>query len=86
MFSWLYFLLLACIQSNTLSVYYTPLDTINFDEDVDTIPTNSVEEGSGAAQQDVNMEGPKADKKRPSRQETQDDAMNAVMQAQNQLQ
>jgi katanin p80 WD40 repeat-containing subunit B1 len=38
------FLLLACIQSNTLSVYYTNLDSINTDEDVDTIPTNVAHE------------------------------------------
>ena len=32
------FLLLSCLQANTLSVYYTSLDSINFDEDVDTVP------------------------------------------------
>ena len=31
-------MLLSCIQANTLSVYYTSLDNINFDEEVDTIP------------------------------------------------
>ena len=35
------FVLLSCIQNNTLSVYYNSFDNINFDEDVDTIPTNS---------------------------------------------
>ena len=32
------FILLSCIQNNTLSVYYNSLDNVNFDEDVDTIP------------------------------------------------
>lgn len=35
------YMLLACIQSNVLSVYYNSLDNVNFDEDVDTIPINS---------------------------------------------
>lgn len=33
------FILLSCIQNNTLSVYYQSLDNVNFDEDVDTIPS-----------------------------------------------
>ena len=35
------YMLLACIQNNVLSVYYNSLDNVNFDEDVDTIPTQS---------------------------------------------
>ena len=35
------FILLSCIQANILSVYYNSLDNVNFDEDVDTIPTQS---------------------------------------------
>ena len=38
------FLLLACLQSNTLSVYYTKLDQISFDEELDSIPTNPTDE------------------------------------------
>ena len=38
------FILLATIQSNVLSVYYNSLDNVNFDEDVDTIPSSSHEE------------------------------------------
>lgn len=38
------YLLLSCIQSNTLSVYYQSLDHINFDETVDTIPIHGTEE------------------------------------------
>jgi len=35
------YMLLTCIQNNVLSVYYNSLDNVNFDEDVDTIPTQS---------------------------------------------
>ena len=35
------FILLSCIQANTLSVYYNSLDNVNFDEDVDQIPSSS---------------------------------------------
>jgi hypothetical protein len=38
---------MSCIQSNTLSVYYQSLDHINFDETVDTIPSQGVEEPKG---------------------------------------
>jgi WD40 repeat protein len=41
------YLLMSCIQSNTLSVYYQSLDHINFDETVDTIPSQGVEEPKG---------------------------------------
>ena len=32
---------MSCIQANTLSVYYARLDTLNFDDTVDTVPTSS---------------------------------------------
>ena len=35
------YLLLSSIQANTLSVYYAKLDNLNYDESVDTVPTNS---------------------------------------------
>ena len=34
---------MSCLQANTLSVYYYLLDNVNFDEDVDTIPSSSNE-------------------------------------------
>lgn len=37
------YMLFACILNNTLSMYYTSLKNINFDEDVDTIPSSSNE-------------------------------------------
>ena len=34
------FILLSTIQNNILSVYYNSLDNVNFDEDVDQIPSS----------------------------------------------
>ena len=34
---------MSCVQLGILSVYYYLLDNINFDEDVDTIPSSSNE-------------------------------------------
>jgi katanin p80 WD40 repeat-containing subunit B1 len=35
------FILLSSIHDNTLSVYYTSLEKLNFDESIDTVPTSS---------------------------------------------
>ena len=34
---------MSCVQAGILSVYYYLLDNVNFDEDVDTIPSSSNE-------------------------------------------
>lgn len=34
------FLLMSAIQNNTVSVWYTPLESVNYDETIDMIPSN----------------------------------------------
>ena len=34
------FLLMSAIQNNTISVWYTPLESINYDESIDMIPSS----------------------------------------------
>jgi hypothetical protein len=36
-------MLLSSIHENTLSVYYTALDKLNYDESLDTVPTSSTD-------------------------------------------
>jgi len=36
-------MLLSSIHENTLSVYYTALDKLNFDDQLDTVPTSSTD-------------------------------------------
>lgn len=33
------FLLMSAIQNNTISVWYAPLESINYDESIDTVPS-----------------------------------------------
>ena len=37
------FLLMSAIANNTISVWYSPLESINFDESIDIIPSNDSE-------------------------------------------
>jgi len=34
------FLLMSAISNNTISVFYSPLESINFDETIDIIPSS----------------------------------------------
>ena len=62
-------LLVSAIQSNTISMYFSHLNTINFDEQIDVLPTNNKSEA-----QDVHMgKSPSHEaEKQPSPQEDAD--------------
>ena len=47
-------LLVAAIQANNISMYFSHLNSINFDETIDVLPTNSKQEQQDVGFQDEN--------------------------------